>query len=111
MCERRRTLLIIGLALIWLAAAVAGPWYQPVLFDFALKVAYSITDDAMWAPRITYATTSLIQAVGLTTMMCAFVSVCLRVTKGTIVETRCRKCGYILKGLRDPVCPECGERI
>ncbi len=26
-------------------------------------------------------------------------------------ETRCRKCGYILKGIPEPRCPECGERI
>lgn len=26
-------------------------------------------------------------------------------------ETRCRKCGYILRGLSEPRCPECGERI
>ncbi len=26
-------------------------------------------------------------------------------------ETRCRKCGYILKGITEPRCPECGERI
>lgn len=26
-------------------------------------------------------------------------------------ETRCRKCGYILKGIREPICSECGERI
>lgn len=26
-------------------------------------------------------------------------------------ETRCRKCRYILRGLREPRCPECGERI
>lgn len=26
-------------------------------------------------------------------------------------ETRCRKCDYILRGLTDPRCPECGERI
>jgi len=26
-------------------------------------------------------------------------------------ETRCRKCGYILKGLSEPRCSECGERI
>ena len=26
-------------------------------------------------------------------------------------ETRCRKCRYILKGITEPRCPECGERI
>jgi hypothetical protein len=26
-------------------------------------------------------------------------------------ETRCRKCGYLLRGITEPRCPECGERI
>lgn len=26
-------------------------------------------------------------------------------------ETVCRKCGYILRSLREPVCSECGEHI
>ncbi len=26
-------------------------------------------------------------------------------------ETRCRECNYILRGLKEPRCPECGERI
>ncbi len=26
-------------------------------------------------------------------------------------ETLCRKCGYILRGIREPICSECGERI
>ena len=26
-------------------------------------------------------------------------------------ETTCRKCGYILKGIKEPICSECGERI
>jgi uncharacterized paraquat-inducible protein A len=26
-------------------------------------------------------------------------------------ETRCRKCHYILRGITEPRCPECGERI
>ena len=26
-------------------------------------------------------------------------------------ETRCRKCDYILKGITEPRCSECGERI
>jgi hypothetical protein len=26
-------------------------------------------------------------------------------------ETHCRKCHYILRGITEPRCPECGERI
>jgi hypothetical protein len=26
-------------------------------------------------------------------------------------ETHCRQCGYILRGLSEPRCPECGEAI
>lgn len=26
-------------------------------------------------------------------------------------ETRCRKCRHILRGISEPRCPECGERI
>jgi hypothetical protein len=26
-------------------------------------------------------------------------------------QPRCRRCGYILRGLTEPRCPECGERI
>jgi hypothetical protein len=26
-------------------------------------------------------------------------------------ETRCRQCAYILRGIPEPRCPECGEKI
>jgi hypothetical protein len=26
-------------------------------------------------------------------------------------ETRCRKCGHLLRGLSEPRCPQCGEAI
>jgi hypothetical protein len=26
-------------------------------------------------------------------------------------ETRCRRCRYILRGISEPRCPECGERL
>ena len=29
----------------------------------------------------------------------------------TFDQTRFRKCGYILRGITEPRCPECGERI
>ncbi len=30
---------------------------------------------------------------------------------GSARETRCRKCNHILRGITEPRCPECGERI
>lgn len=35
----------------------------------------------------------------------------LRTRRKSIEETRCRKCQYILRGLTEPKCPECGEAI
>ncbi|MBN1858453.1 hypothetical protein JW848_04530 [Candidatus Bipolaricaulota bacterium] len=35
----------------------------------------------------------------------------LLASRKTDGETRCRKCGYILRGISEPRCPECGERI
>jgi len=34
-----------------------------------------------------------------------------RPTGPTDSETRCRKCGYILRGISEPRCPECGEVV
>ena len=31
--------------------------------------------------------------------------------KQTPVRWKCRKCGYILRGIPEPRCSECGERI
>jgi len=31
--------------------------------------------------------------------------------KAVAKETRCRKCQYILRGITEPRCPECGEKI
>ncbi len=41
----------------------------------------------------------------------AFVIACLRDVKRDLEHIRCLKCNYILKGLTEPRCPECGERI
>jgi hypothetical protein len=35
----------------------------------------------------------------------------LSTNSGADGETLCRKCGYILRGISEPRCPECGERI
>lgn len=45
---------------------------------------------------------------GLATLMYAFL---IGLRSHNDPETRCRKCGYILRGLTEPRCSECGERI
>lgn len=35
----------------------------------------------------------------------------IRGRRSHVTETRCRACGYILRGISEPRCPECGERI
>ena len=44
-------------------------------------------------------------------MAAVFVYAWLRSRRPGDRETRCRRCGYILRGITEPRCPECGERI
>jgi len=39
----------------------------------------------------------------------AAILICRRKSDDT--ETRCRRCGYILRGITAPRCPECGGKI
>ncbi|MCH8851383.1 MAG: hypothetical protein IID41_01885 [Planctomycetes bacterium] len=41
----------------------------------------------------------------------SFVVACFRDVKRDLEHIHCLKCNYILKGLTEPRCPECGERI
>ncbi len=60
-----------------------------------------------WAMVTTY------QVFGITLSAAACFGWFLVARLGTRLdhETRCRKCAHILKGLSEPRCPECGERI
>jgi hypothetical protein len=59
-----------------------------------------------WGDRIF----ALIPVVALPVMVYALLSHMFG-PKAVDPETRCRKCGYILRGISEPRCPECGERI
>jgi len=41
----------------------------------------------------------------------AFAVITYYLKSPTSRETLCRKCGHILRGITEPRCPECGERI
>jgi hypothetical protein len=50
-------------------------------------------------------------AVALPGIVIALLACAYLGRRGRVTETRCRKCGYILRGITEPRCPECGERI
>jgi len=41
----------------------------------------------------------------------AYVLLTVRYGRALYDQPRCRKCGYMLRGLSRPQCPECGEHI
>ena len=54
-----------------------------------------------------------IQTVGITVFAATgiFVAAVMVARARRDPENRCRRCGYILRGISEPRCPECGERI
>ena len=74
----------------WNGASLRGPWYSMEMSNVSYPRA--------WATML-----SIAACVGwvLVTLTEAF----------SIGELRCRKCHYILKGLSEPRCPECGTPI
>ena len=73
---------------------------------FAKVVPASVTDSRFWA---------FIDAVALAILAAPGIVLAALVYAWRHGErdqhTRCGKCGYLLKGLTEPRCPECGERI
>ncbi len=59
--------------------------------------------------EILFILTGLLTCIGIPAGV--VVLVVLQTRKQRDRETRCRKCGYILRGISEPRCPECGERI
>ena len=51
------------------------------------------------------------QAIAFSAFACVGWSLIVYTQQRGDYETRCRKCKYILKGLSEPRCPECGEPI
>jgi hypothetical protein len=58
-----------------------------------------------WERQGAYALVGVVAAV-LAYSLCDWL-----MSPATNHETRCRKCGYILRGITEPRCSECGERI
>jgi hypothetical protein len=77
-----------------------------VLLGYAFEgMAVGIIDD--WVPHEAY---WVAWAAGVSTFAICVYARIQRPTSG-IRETLCRRCGYNLRGISEPRCPECGERI
>ncbi len=80
-------------------------WFKlGLIFYLAGTVAYVLS------PGL-YSIILLIYYAALTTSGVSFVVACFKDARKDIEHLRCLKCGYILKGLSEPRCPECGQRI
>ena len=104
----------LGSLFVWIFFVVfvltgGGFWYWVSQKVWALKSNISV-----WFDRAGYYNAQLITgllfsvpAIVLAILFYRWLS--LRVAP--YGETRCRKCGYILRGLSEPRCSECGEPI
>jgi hypothetical protein len=64
-----------------------------------------------WAWRFSTAMSYLLPTVLATLASYGLLSWFLGPVAAKDCEPRCRKCRYILRGISEPRCPECGERI
>ena len=62
---------------------------------------------AVFATVALFATFPIVVSVGVFSVVDRY----LRAKEVGEFETRCRKCRHILRGITEPRCPECGERI
>ena len=84
-------------------------WFKFGLYAFVASIVASVLRSP--GTEIMYLIFSLVNYAALFACGTAFVVACFRDVKRDLEHIHCLKCGYILKGLTEPRCPECGERI
>lgn len=83
-------------------------WFKFGMYAYVVSVlAYFLE----WPGSFMYTISFLVNYGALLACGIAFVVACFRDVRRDLEHIRCLKCGYILKGLTEPRCPECGERI
>jgi hypothetical protein len=78
-------------------------WWQAILGNLGIENAWV---KLITGTIITYGPSCFI-AVGTYSLLTRYFVPKTQLDK----ETHCRKCGYTLKGITEPRCPECGEKI
>ena len=86
-----------------------------VLVGFAVQVVVRLSL-LRYLTTATYANTALQLSLSLLTLSLPVLIYALLTWRygprpEDVMETRCRECGYILRGITEPRCPECGESI
>ena len=64
-----------------------------------------------WTPNMLFRFVVDVPALVICTIPGVVIAVWLARRRPLDADCRCRKCGYILRGIPEPRCPECGERI
>lgn len=82
-----------------------------VLAGLALVSWYFTSIGPIWYNTTSYPDVQIAMSVGLSSAACLGWVLLVVLDNRRDSETRCRKCGYILRELSEPRCPECGERI
>lgn len=96
-------LIVIGLYL--LLVCVVGPRFTGLIITALTPMLGA--QGAAFALVILGATFPVLLTVGVFTAVDRYT----RARRDGELETRCRKCRHILRGLTEPRCPECGEPI
>ena len=75
--------------------------------ELVARIIPGALDDGRFWQSIDSVVVAILAAPGIVLAVCVY-AWRQRAGEG---ETRCRKCGYILRGITEPRCTECGERI
>ena len=96
--------LIVVVSYLLLVCAVGPRWVGAILGVLTPVLG---PQGAAFAVVIIFVTFPVLLAVGVFTAVDRYA----RAKRDGEMETRCRKCRHILRGLTEPRCPECGEPI
>ncbi len=83
-------------------------WFQYGLYAFVLSIVANILPGR---GGVMYTISVFVNYGAVVASGVAFAVACFRDVRRDLEHIHCLKCGYILKGLTEPRCPECGERI
>ena len=86
------------------------------MFERTIEPIVRFIDRWLWIGGLSQEALGVAIVFGLPTALVAIsvyglMTRCLGAHESFDGETHCRKCGYILRGITEPRCSECGERI